>query len=78
MSEIAKVLKRAVKLAAEPADDFPELARCLADIHDDDRSLLREFIEESGMGKRKAYYLVELGTQLRTVSIPDECLRLIG
>ena len=77
MSDIKKLLKQAVKLAAEPTDNFPELARCLADIHHD-RGSLREFVDESGMGKRKAYYLVELGTRLRNVSIPDKRLRRIG
>ena len=78
MSNIKEVLQRAIELAAEPRDNFPKLARYLAKVHDDDKTLLRQFIDASGMGKRKVYYLVELGTRLGEVRIPDERLRRIG
>jgi hypothetical protein len=78
MSTITKTLKRAVKLSATADDNFPELARCLAEIYSEDRRMWRQFLELSGVKSRKAYYLVELGKHLGTHRITDERLRRIG
>lgn len=64
MSKVEKVLKRAIELSAMPDDAFPELARCLVELHELSPRLLRQYCDESGVKSRKAYYLVELGRRL--------------
>lgn len=78
MSKIAKTMKEAVRLSARPNDTFPELARCLADLYVQDPSFLPKFVTKSGMGKRKAYYLIELGQRLKGIGVSDARLRRVG
>ena len=78
MTKNEKLLRRAVELSARPDDTFPGLARSLAAIYAQDKALLGRFIEQSGMGRRKAYYLLDLGKRLTDLGLPDKRLQKIG
>ena len=78
MTRIEKLLQTAVKLSARPDDTFPGLARSLAAIYAQDKALLGRFIEQSGMGRRKAYYLLDLGKRLADLGLPDTRFAKIG
>ena len=78
MTRIEKLLQTAVKLSAQPDDTFPGLARSLAAIYAQDKALLGRFIEQSGMGRRKAYYLLDLGKRLADLGLPDKRFEKIG
>ena len=78
MTRIEKLLQTAIKLSAQPDDTFPGLARSLAAIYAQDKALLGRFIEQSGMGRRKAYYLLDLGKRLADLGLPDKRLKEVG
>ena len=78
MTRIEKLLQTAVKLSAQPDDTFPGLARSLAAIYAQDKALLGRFIGQSGMGRRKAYYLLDLGKRLADLGLPDKRFEKIG
>ena len=78
MTRIEKLLQTAVKLSARPDDTFLALARSLAAVYAHDKALLGRFIEQSGMGRRKAYYLLDLGKRLAELGLPDKRLQKIG
>ena len=78
MTRLEKLLQTAVKLSARPDDTFLDLARALAAIYAQDKALLGRFIAESGIGRRKAYYLLELGKRLADLGVPDKRFEKIG
>ena len=78
MTRNEKLLRKAVELSARPEDTFLDLARALAAIYAQDKSLLGRFIEQSGIGRRKAYYLLDLGKRLVDLGLPDNRLQKIG
>ena len=78
MTRIEKLLQTAVKLSARPDDTFLALARSLAAVYAHDKALLGRFIEQSGMGRRKAYYLLDLGKRLADLGLPDKRLKEVG
>ena len=78
MSQVAKTMDRAVRLSARANDTFPELARCLANLYAQEPSFLPKFVTKSGMGKRKAYYLIDLGQRLKGIGVSDDRLRRVG
>ena len=78
MTRNEKLLRKAVKLSAQPDDTFPGLARSLAAIYAQDKALLGRFIQQSGMGRRKAYYLLDLGKRLADLGLPDKRLKEVG
>ena len=75
MANIDK-MRTAVRLSARPKDTFPELARLLADLYAQDPASLQRFIAASGMGRRKAYYLVELGRGLEGLKLVERVRRI--
>ena len=78
MTRNEKLLRKAVELSAQPDDTFPGLARALAAIYAQDKALLGRYIAESGIGRRKAYYLLDLGKRLADLGVPDKRFQKIG
>jgi hypothetical protein len=78
MAAIEARLRKAVKLAARPESTFLELAQFLASLHDTDPTVLLRFVHDSGMKKRKAYYLLELGQRLQELHLSEARLKRIG
>src|SRR5688572_14639298 len=78
MPSTADLMNRALHLSAQPQDQTLELARCLADLHARDSRHLKAFLERSGIKRRKAYYLVNIGQQLAGIRGPKGRLKKIG
>jgi hypothetical protein len=77
-SRVDQVLERAIALAAQPDENLLALCRCLAELRDYEPGLLGRFIRASGMGRRKAYHLANIGERLQGLRLPEEQLRNIG
>jgi hypothetical protein len=78
MSKVDMLLENAVRLSDRPEDTFPKLARALAKLYAHDKNLLRQFLGASTMGRRKAYYLIELGKRIQGLKLPEKRLKRIG
>lgn len=66
-------LEQALRLAKEPSDQSISLALLLAELRP-----LTEFIRRSGISRRKAYYLAEVGRKLNGVEADRKRLVRIG
>lgn len=62
-----------MQLARKPTLNFFELATKLAKLHESDPSTLRDIPEQTGMSRRRLYYLLEVGRLLsdQQISKPD-------
>jgi hypothetical protein len=67
-----------LSLASHADRRFLILAKRLRMLHDMDRSLFREVIEQARLGSRKAYYLMELADRFRGTRLPAKRLEAIG
>ncbi len=69
----SQLKKQAIELAGRPALNFFELARLISMLHDRDPISLRNFPKESGMGRRRLYYLLGVGRliEAHTITKPD-------
>ena len=50
-----------IELAREPSINFYELSLGIASLHDADTSLFRQLPRETGMSRRRLYYLLDVG-----------------
>lgn len=69
---------RSLELSAKFDDNFMELARNLRSLQETDSERFRDIIDKSGLGRRKAYYLVALDKSLGGIKISKDRLRKIG
>ncbi len=69
---------RAVRLASRVDDDFIELARLLWRLKERDQDLYNRVRDETGLDRRKAYYLVQIARTIDGLPIPRERLARIG
>jgi len=58
--------------------DFVEDAKVLRQLHDEDPAEFAKVAEQSGIGLRKAYYLVEIDRALEGYPVPKEKKHSIG
>jgi hypothetical protein len=65
-------------LAAKQENNFVQLGRLLRKLQDKDKELFKQLIEEAGLQKRVAYYLVEVARRFEGVPISDAELTAIG
>jgi hypothetical protein len=70
--------EKALELSANVPDTFLELGRTLGELHGRDADLFRRLAAKSNMGRRRAYYLVEVSRTFEPLAIPREQLRKIG
>ena len=68
----------ALDLSGNLEDNFPELAKSLRQLMDRDADLYKKVIDKSGIGSRKAYYLVNISRAFDNLPIPRGRLRAIG
>lgn len=78
MPSLTDTYNEAVALSAKPEDNFIKLGRLLRKVQVEDKDLFKQLIEESGLGKRKAYYLAAIARQFDLVPIKDAQLAAIG
>ena len=75
---IEALYDKAMGLSNEVEDNFLELGKSLRQLMDRDPDLFQQFIRKSNLGRRKAYYLVEVSRIFDPLPIPRARLRKIG
>jgi hypothetical protein len=68
----------AITLAKEFDDNFLELASVLRRLQENDPEKFKDFVKASGMGLRKAYYLVQVDKVFKPFHVPKKRLRELG
>lgn len=71
MPTLTDTYNEAAALSAEPEDNFVKLGRLLLKLQVEGKDLFKQLIEESGLERRKAYYLAAIARQLDLVPIKD-------
>jgi hypothetical protein len=70
---------RAFDQATHVDQTFLELGESLRRLHNRDKDLYQKLVERSGLGTRKAYYLLEISRRLERIpGIPKSRLRALG
>jgi hypothetical protein len=78
MPSPTETYNEAVALSAKPEDNFIKLGRLLRKLQVEDKDLFKQLIEESGLQRRKAYYLAAIARQFDLVPIKDAQLAALG
>jgi hypothetical protein len=69
---------RAMALSSDVEDKFLELGRSLRQLLDRDPGLFQQVVKKRGLGRRKAYYLVEVSRKFEPLPISRARLKKIG
>ena len=69
---------KSLELSTRFDDNFMELARNLRSLQETDSDRFKDLIDKSGLGRRKAYYLVALDKALGNVKISKQRLSKLG
>jgi hypothetical protein len=78
MPTLTDLFNEAVALSAKFKDNFVKLGRLLRKLQVEDHNLFKQFIEESGLGRRKAYYFAEIARRFEGLLINDAQFTAIG
>ena len=82
LSPVAKRLQRlkgqTIQLAREPALNFFELAKLITDLHAADAGLLRDLPQQTGMSRRRLYYLLAVGQLIADQAITQIDAEAVG
>ena len=69
---------KSLQLSTAFDDNFMELARNVRSLQETDSERFKDLIDKSGLGRRKAYYLIALDKALGNIKISKQRLRKIG
>ena len=69
---------KAKSLSGDVEDNFLELGKSLRQLLDRDPNLFQEIVAKTNLGRRKAYYLVEVSRIFDPLQVPRSRLRKIG
>jgi hypothetical protein len=69
---------KAKTLSGDVEDNFLELGRSLRQLLDRDPELFKKIVAKANLGRRKAYYLVEVSRIFDPLPVPRSRLRKIG
>jgi hypothetical protein len=75
---IDQLYDRALVLSSDVEDKFLELGRSLRHLLDRDPDLFQQVVNKGRLGRRKAYYLVEVSRVFEPLPVPRSRLRKIG
>ncbi len=73
-----KLLKRAYKLAEDVDNNLLELSIVLWELQENNIYDVKEFHEQSGLGRRKTYYLIDIGKAFYNLPVDHDRLKAIG
>jgi hypothetical protein len=76
--DLFEVFDEAVQLASSVEDNFLQLARRLRKLQDHNSNLFKGVCSQTGLGRRKAFYLAKIARQIEDLAIPDPQLAAIG
>jgi hypothetical protein len=72
------LIDKALALSRDVEDNFLELGKCLRQLMDRDPNLFQQIVQKTNLGRRKAYYLVEVSRIFDPLPVPRSRLRKIG
>ncbi len=72
------LFEKALTLSGNAEDNFLELGKSLRRLQDRDPELFHKIVAKGNLGRRKAYYLVEISRIFDPLAIPRSRLRKIG
>jgi hypothetical protein len=75
---IGELYDRALALSSDVENTFLELGRSLRQLRDRDPSLFQQIVNKGCLGRRKAYYLVEVSRKFEPLPINRARLKKIG
>jgi hypothetical protein len=75
---VEELYDRALALSSDVEDTFLELGRSLRQLLDRDPSLFQQIVKKGRLGRRKAYYLVEVSRKFEPLPISPARLKKIG
>ena len=75
---IDELYDRALALSSDVEDKFLELGRSLRQLLDRDPGLFQQIVKKGRLGRRKAYYLVEVSRKFEPLPISRARLKKIG
>src|SRR5271165_5503753 len=75
---IEALYDKAMGLSKDVEDNFLELGKSLRQLQDRDPDLFQQIVQKSNLGRRKAYYLVEVSRIFDPLPIPRSRLGKIG
>jgi hypothetical protein len=75
---IEELYDRALALSSDVEDKFLDLGRALRQLLDRDPALFQQVVKKRGLGRRKAYYLVEVSRKFEPLPISRARLKKIG
>jgi hypothetical protein len=78
MIKSAELMKKALSLASHSKGSFVELAESIQALHKENPDQIKRFIEQSGLGRSKAYYLLKIHNQFAQSGQPSSRLNNIG
>ena len=73
-----ELVEKVTGLAREPTVNFYELSVDIASLSKADRSLVRDVLEKSRMGRRRFYYLLAVGRLIKQHKIAKEPAERVG
>ena len=77
-TNIDELYDRALALSSDVEDKFLELGRSLRQLLDRDPDLFQQIVKKGRLGRRKAYYLVEVSRKFEPLPISRARLKKIG
>jgi len=75
---VEEIYEKALDMSKNVEDNFLELGRQLRQLQDRDPELFQKIIDKSDLGRRKAYYLVEVSKTFDPLPISRARLRKLG
>jgi hypothetical protein len=78
MEDTSDTFKKVQELSGAIDENFLELAKALRTLQDTDNEEFLRAVKNSGLGKRKAYYLVSIDRTFSTIPVPKLRLKKIG
>ncbi len=76
--DVEKSYASAWELAKASDENFLELGNVLSDLNESDIVRFRHFYQNSGISRRKAYYLIKVVRTFRDLKIPQKLLKELG
>src|SRR5271166_845755 len=73
-----EIYEKALSMAKNVEDNFLDLGRQLRQLQDREPELFQKIVEQSDLGRRKAYYLVEVSKTFDPLPISRARLRKLG
>lgn len=70
--------QKALSLAADIEDTFLDLGRALRQLQDRDPERFQKIVEQTNLGRRKAYYLVEISRAFDPLQVSRARLKKLG